>query len=76
MNLPTIIPPNPDLLRLACLSMKKDTIAEDLKNHPELIPLVDLDSRGNVVCFGWVSPIYTFDKDLLDDLETQPDGNV
>ena len=36
------------------------TLANDLAQHPELCPLLDLDAHNNVVCFGWVSPIYEF----------------
>ena len=43
------------------------TLAEDLILHPELTPLLELDQNQNLVCFGWVSPIYTFDKHILDD---------
>lgn len=49
---------------------KQDTIAEDLKRHPELTPILEVDSRGNVTCLGWTSPIYTFDKEFLDELES------
>ena len=48
------------------------TLADDLVAHPDLIPLLDLDHNQNVVCFGWVSPIYTFDKSILE--EGQTDG--
>ena len=67
-------------LRVACSSSPQHrpgidrelNVAEDnesastLANGPAC-PLLDLDSRGNVVCFGWVSPIYTFDLDILND---------
>jgi hypothetical protein len=46
-----------------------DTIADDLKRHPELNPIMDVDSHGNVVCLGWTSPIYTFDRKLPEDIE-------
>lgn len=39
----------------------------DLSTHPELTPLLDMDKNGNVECFGWVSPIYTFNKEFLED---------
>jgi len=43
------------------------TLADDLVAHPDLIPLLDLDHNGNVVCFGWVSPIYEFhEEDILE----------
>jgi hypothetical protein len=42
------------------------TLADDLAQHPELCPLLDLDHNGNVVCFGWVSPIYEFDKSIFE----------
>lgn len=38
----------------------QESMKRDLEKHPELSPLIDVDSRGNVVCFGWVSPIYEF----------------
>ena len=44
---------------------KPTTIKEDLERHPELTPLLDTDANGNVVCLGWVSPIYEFPKELL-----------
>ena len=47
---------------------KQDTIAEDLKRHPGLAPILEVDSRGNVVCLGWVSPVYEFNKEFLDNL--------
>jgi hypothetical protein len=49
------------------MTTPQDETLNDLIAHPELTPIVDIDSRGNVVCFGWVSPIYTFDKDFLED---------
>jgi len=42
------------------------TLADDLVAHPDLIPLLDLDAHNNVVCFGWVSPIYEFDLEDFD----------
>ena len=45
---------------------KQDTIKADLENHPELSPILEIDSCGNVACLGWTSPIYTFDKDFLE----------
>ena len=44
------------------------TTTQDLLNHPDLIPLLDLDAHGNVVCFGWVSPVYYFPSEGIDDL--------
>lgn len=49
--------------------IKHTTIEEDLIKHPELIPCLDVDSRGNATCFGWVSPIYYFSKEDFDLLE-------
>jgi hypothetical protein len=49
----------------------ESTILEDLLRHPELSPIVDVDSRGNVVCLGWTSPVYEFDKSILEE-----DGNA
>lgn len=43
------------------------TLADDLVEHSDLIPLLDLDFQSNVVCFGWVSPIYEFDKGILEE---------
>ena len=43
------------------------TLADDLVAHPDLIPLLHLAPDGNVVCFGWVSPIYEFDSEILND---------
>ena len=45
------------------------TIKEDLELHPELSPMLDVEANGNVVCFGWVSPVYDVPQDVLDDLE-------
>ena len=45
---------------------KPTTIKEDLERHPELTPLLDVDANGNVVCFGWVSPIYEFPPKILE----------
>ena len=42
------------------------TLADDLVAHPDLIPLLDLEG-DKVVCFGWVSPIYEFDSEILND---------
>jgi len=44
-----------------------NSIFDDLVNHPELVPCLEQDSRGNIVCFGWVSPVYYFDKSDLDE---------
>jgi hypothetical protein len=46
---------------------KPTTVKEDLESHPELAPMLDVDSRGNVVCFGWVSPVYDFSMEDLSD---------
>jgi hypothetical protein len=47
--------------------VNNSTIADDLAQHPELCPLLDLEG-DKVVCFGWVSPIYNFEpEDMLDD---------
>ena len=42
------------------------TLADDLIAHPDLIPLLHLAPDGTVVCFGWVSPIYEFDKSIFE----------
>ena len=42
---------------------------DDLIRHPELNPILDVDRNGAVVCLGWTSPIYTFNKEFLDGLE-------
>lgn len=47
---------------------KPSTIREDLERHPELTPMLDVDSEGKIVCFGWASPIYDFPKSILEDL--------
>jgi hypothetical protein len=43
------------------------TLADDLSQHPELCPLLELDCSDNIVCFGWVSPIYDFTFEDLDE---------
>ncbi len=45
------------------------TIKEDLELYPELSPMLDVDPNGNVVCFGWVSPVYDIPQEVLEDLE-------
>jgi hypothetical protein len=52
---------------------KQETIKADLEQHPELTPILDTDRDGNIVCIGWTSPIYTFNKDFLELLE-ESDG--
>lgn len=47
---------------------KQDAIREDLERHSELTPIMETDTRGNIVCLGWVSPIYTFNKEFLEDV--------
>ena len=49
------------------------TIREDLEIHPELSPMIDVDTNGNVVCLGWVSQVYDVPQDVLDDLEEKND---
>ena len=41
------------------------TTTQDLLNHPDIIPLLDLEG-DKVVCFGWVSPIYEFSPEDFD----------
>lgn len=52
---------------------KQDTIRQDLERHPELTPIMDTDMDGNVICIGWISPIYTFSKEFLEELEKEGD---
>jgi len=49
------------------MTSKQDTIREDLERHHELTPILETDTRGNIVCLGWVSLIYTFNPEFLDD---------
>ena len=45
---------------------KNNESASTLADGPTR-PLLDLDHNGNVVCFGWVSPIYEFhEEDILE----------
>lgn len=44
-----------------------DSICRDLEHHPELTPLLDLTLDGRVECFGWVSPVYEFSKEDLEE---------
>lgn len=46
---------------------RQTTIAEELIRRPELVPLLDVNAKGEVECFGWVSPIYEFPKELMED---------
>lgn len=41
--------------------MGKATTKQDLESHPELSPILDSDKDGNIVCIGWLSPIYDWD---------------
>jgi hypothetical protein len=50
------------------MTTKQDTIREELERHPELTPIMETDTRGNIVCLGWVSPIYTFNREFLEDM--------
>jgi hypothetical protein len=36
---------------------QRSTLADDLFRHPDLVPLIGMDSRGLVECFGWVGPV-------------------
>jgi hypothetical protein len=45
---------------------KSTTIKEDLERHPELTPLIDMNAQGQVVCFGWVSPVYELPTEILE----------
>ena len=57
--------------------MSEESLREDLERHPELTPLLDVNSRGEIECFGWVSPIYDYPKDLLPPSpRKKPDGNA
>jgi hypothetical protein len=40
--------------------MSKSTIRQDLEEHPELSPILDISRAGEVVCLGWVTPIFTW----------------
>lgn len=39
---------------------RQEEMRRDLEDHPELTPLLEINAAGEVVCFGWVSPIYKF----------------
>ena len=41
--------------------MSEESIKNDLELHPNLSPILDTDHDGNVVCLGWVSPIFTWE---------------
>jgi len=41
--------------------MSEQSIKDDLERCPNLSPILDEDERGNIVCIGWVSPIFTWD---------------
>ncbi len=41
--------------------MSEETIKQDLEKHPELAPILDADRDGNIICIGWVSPIFTWE---------------
>lgn len=41
--------------------MSEDSIKQDLERHPDLSPILDTDRNGNVVCIGWISPIFTWE---------------
>lgn len=40
--------------------MSQESLKLDLVDHPELTPMIDVDRDGNIVCFGWVSPVKDF----------------
>ena len=48
--------------------MLRDSIRRDLEDHPELTPIIYEDRNGSIVCLGWKSPVYDWDKisDLTD----------
>jgi hypothetical protein len=48
--------------------MSQDSIKRDMEEHPELTPILDEDRNGSIVCLGWKSPVYDWDKisDLTD----------
>lgn len=49
--------------------MSEQSIRHDLELHLELSPLLELNSCGEVECFGWGSPIYEFDEQVLKEEE-------
>lgn len=42
--------------------MSESSIKHDLENHPELSPILESDKDGNIVCLGWISPIYDWEE--------------
>ena len=48
--------------------MSQDSIRRDLEEHLELTPILDEDRNGSIVCLGWKSPVYDWNKisDVLD----------
>ncbi len=40
--------------------MSNDSLRKDLEEHPELSPMLDVNREGNVVAFGWLSPVYDY----------------
>ena len=49
--------------------MSQETLRKELEDHPELSPLLDVAPDGRVECFGWVSPIYEFSKEDLEEAD-------
>lgn len=41
----------------------QEVTRRDLEEHPELTPLLDVDKDGNVTCFGWKSPVYSWPEE-------------
>ena len=60
------------LHRLKGEEMSRETLENDMNEHPELTPILDTDRRGAVICLGWKSPIYDWNKisDVADLLES------
>jgi hypothetical protein len=47
--------------------VSEESLRKDLEEHPELSPLLDVAPDGRIECFGWVSPIYDFPSELLEE---------
>ena len=53
--------------------MSQESIKADLEKHPELSPILDTNAKGEVICLGWISPIFDYDTgpELLRKLEDE-----
>jgi len=44
------------------VGVNEDLLKQELEQHPDLAPMMDVDEAGRVVCYGWTTPVHFYEK--------------